>query len=211
LFQEHLRSLLAGDLVRLPRFNFKRGVRESGATITLGPDQILIVEGIHGLNPALALSVPPERLYRIYISALTQLNLDRHNRVSTTDTRLLRRIVRDHRTRGYSASETIERWESVHRGERSYIFPYQENADVMFNSALVYEVSALKPMAQPLLLQIEPGQSGYIEAKRLLALLDWFEPASSELVPDNSILREFIGGSNLEHFEPWRTIELSPA
>jgi uridine kinase len=200
LFNEHLLALMTGDEVTLPRFNFHTGKREKGQTAQLQPNQILLVEGIHGLNPRLVPQIPPERLYRVYTSALTQLNLDRYNRVPTTDNRLLRRIVRDARTRGYSASETIVRWESVHRGEREYIFPYQENADVMFNSALVYEVSALKPMAEPLLLQIERGQPGYVEAKRLLAFLRWFEPIPTDPIPDNSILREFVGGSNLETF-----------
>jgi len=193
-----------GQEVTLPKFNFVSGKREVGETLQLGPDEILLVEGIHGLNPALVPDVPAERVYRIYISALTQLNIDRYNRVPTTDTRLLRRIVRDARTRGYSAVETINRWESVHRGERDFIFPYQENADVMFNSALVYEVSALKALAEPLLLQIEPGKPGYVETKRLLAFLQWFQPMPIDPIPDNSILREFVGGSNLEHFAPWR-------
>ena len=206
LFNEQLLRLMAGGEVQLPRFNFVTGKREAGATIRLAPDQILLVEGIHGLNPRLVPNIPLERIYRIYISALTQLNLDRHNRVPTTDTRLLRRIVRDARTRGYSAADTIGRWESVHRGERDYIFPYQENADVMFNSALVYEVSALRPFAEPLLLQIEPGKPGYVEAKRLLAFLQWFEPVAPDPIPDNSILREFLGGSNLENFHPWDSL-----
>ncbi len=132
---------------------------------------------------------------------MTQLNIDRHNRVPTTDTRLIRRIVRDARTRGYSAGDTIARWQSVRRGERLYIFPYQENADVMFNSALVYELSALKPYAEPLLLQVEPGRPGHVEAKRLLAFLQWFMPMAGDQIPDNSILREFVGGSNLEALE----------
>ena len=144
--------------------------------------------------------VPRQRIYRVYASALTQLNIDRYNRVPTTDVRLLRRIVRDARTRGYSAAETIGRWESVHKGERDFIFPYQVNADVMFNSALAYELSALKPLAEPLLLQIEPGKPGHIEAKRLLTFLQWFEPIPVDPIPDNSILREFVGGSNLERF-----------
>jgi uridine kinase len=203
LFNQQLLQLMAGKEVQLPRFNFISGRREPGATIQLGPDHILLVEGIHGLNPRLVPDIPPERIYRIYLSALTQLNIDRYNRISTTDTRLIRRIVRDARTRGYQAAETIERWESVHRGERELIFPYQENADVMFNSALVYELSALKTLAEPLLLQVEPGKPDYVEAKRLLAFLQWFEPIPIDPIPDNSILREFVGGSNLEHFEPW--------
>jgi uridine kinase len=134
------------------------------------------------------------------VSALTQLNLDRHNRVATTDTRLLRRIIRDARHRGYSAKETISRWPKVRRGEYRWIFPYQENADVMFNSALVYEVAMMKPLAEPLLLQIEPGKPEHIEAKRLLSFLQWFEPCPADWVPDNSLLREFIGGSILRNY-----------
>jgi uridine kinase len=191
---------MAGEDVRLPQFNFVTGKREAGGAIQLGSDQILIVEGIHGLNPRLVPDIPAERIFRIYTSALTQLNIDRYDRVPTTDNRLIRRIVRDARTRGYSAADTIGRWESVHHGERNFIFPYQENADVMFNSALVYELSALKPFAEPLLRQIDPGQPGYIEAKRLLAFLQWFEPVPADPIPDNSILREFLGGSNLENF-----------
>jgi uridine kinase len=158
------------------------------------------VEGIHGLNPRLVPDIPRAYIFRIYLSALTQLNIDRYNRVSTTDNRLIRRIVRDARTRGYSAAETIGRWESVHRGERDNIFPFQENADVMFNSALGYELAALKPHIEPLLLQMEPGKPGYVEAKRLLAFLQWFEPIAADPIPGNSILREFLGGGNLEHF-----------
>ncbi|MCX6029367.1 MAG: nucleoside kinase [Chloroflexi bacterium] len=202
LFNQQLVQLMAGEAVTLPKFNFVKGQREVGSTIQLGADQILLIEGIHGLNPRLVPDVPQERVYRIYVSALTQLNIDRYNRVPTTDVRLLRRIVRDARTRGYTAADTIGRWESVHRGERDFIFPYQEHADVMFNSALVYELSVLKPFAEPLLLQIEPGKPGYTEAKRLLAFLQWFEPIPTDPIPDNSILREFVGGSNLENFAP---------
>jgi uridine kinase len=204
LFNAHLAGLMTGEEVQLPRFNFISGRREPGSVIQLGPDQILLIEGIHGLNPRLAPDAARESVFRIYISALTQLNIDRYNRVSTTDNRLIRRIVRDARTRGYTAADTIGRWESVHRGERKHIFPYQENADAMFNSALVYELSALKPYAEPLLLQLEPGKPGYVEAHRLLAFLKWFEPMPVDPVPDNSILREFVGGGNLEKFEPWR-------
>ena len=200
LFNEHLLKLMAGEEVTLPKFNFVSGKRETGPTIRLAADQILLVEGIHGLNPRLVPNIPQERIFRLYVSALTQVNIDRYNRVPTTDVRLLRRIVRDARTRGYWAAETIGRWESVHRGERDFIFPYQENADAMFNSALAYELSALKPLAEPLLLQIRPGKPGYIEAKRLLTFLQWFEPIPVEPIPDNSILREFVGGSNLERF-----------
>ncbi len=204
LFNRDVARLMAGEEVQLPRFNFLTGKREPGTVIQLGADQILVIEGIHGLNPRLAPGAARDNVFRIYISALTQLNIDRHNRVSTTDNRLIRRIVRDARTRGYTAADTIGRWESVHRGERKYIFPYQENADALFNSALVYELSVLKAYAEPLLLQLEPGKPGYVETHRLLAFLNWFEPMPAEPIPDNSILREFVGGSNLDHFEPWR-------
>jgi uridine kinase len=167
------------------------------------PGQIVILEGIHGLNPELVPELPKEQTFRIYVSALTQLNLDHHNRVSTTDTRMLRRIVRDARERGYTAQDTIQRWESVRRGEKRYIFPFQENADAMFNSALVYEVAVLRPLAEPLLRQVPYGTREYIEAKRLLAFLEWFTPLDSDLIPDNSILREFVGGSILKDFKLW--------
>ncbi len=198
-----LRLLIAGEAVRLPRYNFKTGLQEEGDVAQLAPAQIILLEGIHGLNPQLVPEVPPEAAFRIYVSALTQLNLDRHNRVSTTDTRLIRRIVRDATQRGYTAAETIRRWESVRRGEKRHIFPFQENADVMFNSALVYEGSALGPLAEPLLRQVPFGSEEHVEAKRLLAFLEWFLPIDANLIPDNSILREFIGGSILQHFVSW--------
>jgi len=202
LFNRHLLALMQGEPVQLPRFNFKSGQREEGEVVQLGPDHVIIVEGIHGLNPQLVPSIPRERTFRIFISALTQLNIDRHNRVPTTDTRLLRRIVRDAIYRGYSAEETLNRWESVRRGEKRHIFPYQENADVMLNSALVYELAVLKPLAEPLLLQVEPSSPRRVEAKRLLAFLHWFEPCGPDMIPDNSILREFIGGSILRDYTP---------
>ncbi len=198
-----LRHLIAGQSIQLPRFNFITGQREMGEVVQLEPGQIIILEGIHGLNPKLLPEIPQDQTFRIYVSALTQLNLDRHNRVSTTDTRLLRRIVRDARERGYSALETINRWESVRRGEKRYIFPFQENADIMFNSALAYELPVLKSLAESLLLQVPLGTPEFIEAKRLLAFLDWFLPLEDELVPDNSILREFIGNSILREFQLW--------
>ncbi len=203
LLGEQLKRLLAGEEVQAPHYNFKAGKQEHGDLIRLRPGQILILEGIHGLNPRL---IPPEltgHTFRVYVSALTQLNLDRHNRVSTTDSRLVRRIVRDARERGYSASQTIRRWESVGRGEKRYIFPHQENADAMFNSALVYELSVLGPLVQPLLRQVEYGTREHIETKRLLALLEWFLPVEANWVPDNSILCEFIGGSILKDFKVW--------
>jgi uridine kinase len=203
LFNDHLLKLMAGEWIVLPRYNFETGRRETGRRVALQEDQIILAEGIHGLNPALVPGIPLERIYRIYVSALTQLNIDHHNRIPTADTRLLRRIIRDAASRGYSAKDTIKRWESVVRGEMLYIFPYQENADVMFNSALVYELAVLKPFAEPLLRQVEPGTMEYVEVKRLLAFLQWFLPCPPDLVPDNSILREFIGGSILRDLGPY--------
>ncbi len=198
-----LQRLIAGERVRLPRYNFVTGRSEPGPEVQLKPGQMIILEGIHGLNPDLLPGFPQEQAFRIYVSAFTQLNLDRHNRVSTTDTRLLRRIVRDARERGYQARHTIAHWDMVRRGERRWIFPFQEQADVMFNSALVYELAVLKPFAEPLLLQVPPHTRERIEAKRLLSLLEWFLPVEADGVPDNSILREFIGGSILKDFTVW--------
>ncbi len=203
-FNHQLTRLLAGEVVDLPRFNFYTGRQDPGQTLAITPNHVVLVEGIHGLNPQLVRQVPPERIFRIYVSALTQLNLDRHNRVSTTDTRMIRRIVRDAARRGYSAAQTLARWPSVERGEWRWIFPYQENADVMFNSALVYELAVLRPLAEPLLLWVEPGTPERVEVDRLLSLLRWFKSCPIELVPQNSILREFIGGSNMEDFMPWQ-------
>jgi uridine kinase len=204
LFNEHLLSLMAARTTELQRYVFKTGRREKGATVSLGPDHIMVVEGIHGLNPALVPSVPPECIYRIYVSALTQLNLDRYNRVSTTDCRLIRRIVRDAATRGYSATQTLQRWDMVTHGEKQYIFPFQENSDAIFDSALVHELAVLRPLAEPLLLQVRPETPEYTEANRLLSFLQWFVPASPDPVPDNSILREFIGGSIMDNISFWR-------
>jgi len=203
LLAEHLEALVAGREVRLPRYDFKTGMSRPGDVVQLRPDQLIILEGIHGLNPRL---IPPSmagNAFRVYVSALTQINLDRHNRVSTTDTRLLRRILRDDRERGYSAQQTISRWEAVRRGEKRHIFPYQENADVMFNSALVFELAVIKPLVEPLLRQVPFGTQEYIEAKRLLAFLDWFLPMDLDAVPRNSIVREFLGGSVLKDFRAW--------
>ena len=205
LFNEHLLTLMAGKTTQLPRYSFKTGMREAGLTVTLGTDAIIIVEGIHGLNPALVPHLPPECVYRIYVSALTQLNLDRHNRVSTTDCRLIRRIVRDAATRGYNATQTLQRWDAVTHGEKVHIFPFQENSDAIFNSALVHELAVLRPFAEPLLLQVRHDTPEYVQANRLLSFLQWFLPASPDPVPDNSILREFIGGSILENFRVWNT------
>jgi uridine kinase len=201
---QDMEKLLSGEKVQLPRFNFKEGRSEAGDIIQLKDGQPIILEGIHGMNPRLIPDRWADSAFRIYVSALTQLNLDRHNRVSTTDTRLIRRIVRDARERGYSAQATISRWESVRRGEKRHIFPYQENADVMFNSALVFELSALKLLAEPLLRQVPYNAPEYIEARRLLAFLEWFLPLDASLVPANSIVREFLGGSSLKYFKIWR-------
>ncbi len=201
---DNLERLIAGQVVQLPHYDFKAGRQVPGETVQISPDQIIILEGIHGMNPNLLPGSLAGRAFRIYGAALTQLNLDRHNRVSTADTRLIRRIVRDARERGYSAQQTISRWESVRRGEERYIFPYQENADAMFNSALVYEMAALQPLAEPLLRQVPRGNPEFIEAKRLLAFLEWFLPVDASLIPDNSILREFIGGSILKEFHIWK-------
>lgn len=201
LFNEQLDALMNGKSVTLPRYNFTTGEREKGQTVQLTPDHVLMIEGIHGLNPNLV-QVSRDKVFRIYISALTQLKLDRLNRVPTTDTRLVRRIVRDAHSRNYSARETIARWSSVRRGEDRNIFPFQEQADVMFNSALVYELAALKPFAEPLLQQVPPGTPEYIEAQRLISFLKWFKSCESTFIPEVSILREFIGGSVLADFIP---------
>jgi len=204
LLSDHLKRLIHGEKVRLPRYDFHTGKRLEGDEVQLRPDQMIILEGIHGLNPRLLPEIDPTSTYKIYASCLTQLNLDRYNRISTTDTRLLRRIVRDARERGYTAQETISRWESVQHGEKEYIFPYQENADKLFNSALVYELSALRLYAEPLLRQVPYGTKEYVEAKRLLAFLEWFLPIETSMIPDNSLLLEFLGGSILKDFKLWK-------
>ncbi len=196
LFNRDMLALLAGERVQLPTYNFVSGKREYKAekSLQIGENDILILEGIHCLNEALTVYLPKETKFKIYISALTMLNVDEHNRIATTDGRLIRRIVRDARTRGTSAKSTIARWPSVRRGEEKNIFPYQEEADVMFNSALIYELSVLKQYAEPLLFAIAEEDAEYLEAKRLLKFLDYFVGVSSESVPMNSLLREFIGG-----------------
>lgn len=195
-FNEDMLALLKGEKVELPVYNFKTGMREyRGDFLKLGEEDILVIEGIHGLNDQLSYALPKESKFKIYISALTQLNIDKHNRIPTTDGRLIRRIVRDARTRGISAKETIARWPSVRRGEEENIFPFQEEADVMFNSALVYELACLKLYAEPLLFGIEKTDPEYVEAKRLLKFFDYFVAVPSESIPQNSILREFLGGS----------------
>lgn len=198
-FNRDMTALLAGERVELPRYNFITGEREyRGDFLKLGEEDILVIEGIHCLNDKLSYSLPGESKFKIYISALTQLNVDEHNRIPTTDGRLLRRIIRDARTRGNSARETIGRWESVRRGEDKNIFPFQEEADVMFNSALVYELAVLKQYAEPLLFGIPKDVPEYAEAKRLLKFLDYFLGVSSENIPHNSMIREFVGGSGFK-------------
>ena len=195
-FNKDMSALLNGETVELPTFNFKTGKREyKGNFKKLGPDDILVIEGIHGLNDALSYSLPRESKFKIYISALTQLNVDEHNRIATTDGRLIRRMVRDARTRGTAAKDTIAMWPSVRRGEEENIFPFQEEADCMFNSALIYELAVLKQFAEPLLFGIDKDCPEYAEAKRLLKFLNYFLGVSSEKIPANSILREFVGGS----------------
>lgn len=195
-FNEDMMRLLNGERIELPTFNFKTGLREyKGNYKQLGPDDVLVIEGIHGLNPKTTEMLPDESKFKIYISALTSLNVDEHNRIPTTDGRLIRRMVRDARTRGASAKRTIEMWPSVRRGEEQYIFPFQESADEMFNSVLIYELAVLKQYAEPLLFSIQKGEPEYYEAKRLLKFLEYFLGIDSTHVPSNSICREFIGGS----------------
>jgi len=199
LFNNDMLKLLDGETIQLPRYNFFTGKREyKGDFCRLKPNDVLVIEGIHCLNDEMSYALSEDAKYRIYISALTQVNVDSHNRIPTTDGRLLRRIVRDNRTRGYKAKDTIAMWENVRRGENMNIFPYQESADVMVNSSMIYELPVLKIFAAPLLFQIKPTDPEYQEAKRLLKFLDYILPISPELIPQNSIIREFIGGSCLD-------------
>lgn len=196
LFRKQMTELLSGEEIELPRYDFTKGGKVyRGDRLRLGNNDILVFEGIHGLNDQLSSFIPANRKFRIYISALMQLNIDEHNRIPTTDERLIRRIVRDYRTRATSAKETIAMWDSVRRGEENYIFPNQESADVIFNSAMTYELSVLKVYAEPLLFQIRDNEPEYPEAKRLLKFLDYFVGIPSEAIPNNSVIREFIGGS----------------
>ena len=196
LFNKDMTDLLSGKTVELPTFNFKTGQREyKGNYKTLGSEDILVIEGIHALNDKMSLSLPKESKFKVYISALTSLNIDEHNRIPTTDGRLLRRMVRDARTRGASATRTIQMWPSVRRGEEENIFPFQESADATFNSALIYELAVLKQFAEPLLFSVQKEDPEYHEAKRLLKFLEYFLGVSSENLPNNSIVREFVGGS----------------
>ena len=195
-FNDDMCRLLASERVELPSFNFKTGKREyKGNFKQLGKDDILVIEGIHGLNEKTSYALPEESKYKIYISALTNINIDEHNRIPTTDGRLLRRMIRDARTRGAGARQTIDMWGSVRRGEEQNIFPFQEDADAMFNSVLIYELAVLKQFAEPLLFQIDKGEPEYYEAKRLLKFLEYFLGVTSESLPNNSLCREFVGGS----------------
>ena len=198
-FNSDLKKLLDGEEISLPKFNFKLGIREeTGRKLKIKDNQPIILEGIHGLNPLLTSSIPDDDKFKIYISALTQINLDDHNRIPTTDLRLIRRMVRDYNFRGYSAECTIMQWNSVRRGEKKNIFPYQEEADIIFNSACVYELAILKTYAKPLLEEIDRSSEAYIEANRLLKFLQYFvELRDVSDIPSTSILREFIGGSKI--------------
>lgn len=195
-FNQDMTALLAGETVELPEFNFVSGKREyKGNYMRLNTDDVLVIEGIHGLNEKMSYALPSGSKYKVYISALTSLNVDEHNRIATTDCRLIRRMVRDYRTRGASAQRTLEMWDSVRRGEEENIFPFQEEADAMFNSTLVYELAVLKPYAENLLFSIEKDDPQYQEAKRLLKFLEYFLAVTSEHLPNNSLVREFVGGS----------------
>lgn len=196
LFNQNMCDLLEGKEVEIPTYNFVTGKREyNGNFLKMGPEDILVIEGIHALNDAMSSQLPKESKFKIYLSALTQLNIDEHNRIPTTDGRLIRRMVRDARTRGTSAQHTIRMWASVRSGEESNIFPYQEDADVVFDSSLIYELAVLKAYAEPLLFQIPPESPEGAEARRLLKFFDYFLTVGSENIPINSILREFVGGS----------------
>ena len=196
LFNEHILKLLNGEEIDVPTFDFEVGTkRYNGEKMRLKDDQILVIEGIHCLNDKLTSLIPKDQKYKIYISCLTVLNMDFNNRISTTDSRLIRRIVRDYKFRGYSALHTLKMWESVNKGERKNIFPYQEQADIMFNSSLIYEIAVLKDYALPLLKEIDNTNPEYSEAKKLISLLEYFQSIPEEYVPENSLLREFIGGS----------------
>lgn len=199
LFNDHMKRLIAGETVEIPTFNFVLGQREyKGNTMHLGEEDILVIEGIHGLNEKLSYAIPKENKYKVYVSCLTQLNIDEHNRIPTTDTRLIRRMVRDNAYRGTSPEVTLERWASVRRGEEKNIFPFQEEADVMFNTVLIYELAALKAKAEPLLFRVGPYSPYYSEAKRILKFFEYFLVMDSSEIPSNSLLREFVGGSSFE-------------
>ena len=200
LFNDHLTKLLNGEEIEMPEFDFHVGTkRYNGKKLKLEKDEVLVIEGIHCLNDKLTSSIPKDQKYKVYISALTVLNMDRYNRISSTDTRLVRRIVRDYQFRGYSAKQTIATWYMVNRGEEKNIFPYQENANVIFNTSLIYELGVLKNIAKPLLEEITPEEPEYAEAKRLLNMLKYFKSIPAEYVPANSLIKEFVGGGNFKY------------
>ena len=199
-FNSDLKRLLAGETINLPTYSFELGRRiEKERPLTLGPKDVLLIEGIHGLNPELTPAVDADHIFKVYVSALTTLTIDNHNWISTNDNRLLRRIVRDHKYRNTSALETLKRWPSVQRGEERWIFPYQENADALFNSSLIFEIGAMKSYAEPLLHGVPHNTVQYAEAYRLLKLLSYFVPIEAEQIPTTSLLREFLGGSSFEY------------
>ena len=200
LFNQQMNALLQGEEVELPRYNFQTGLSEkSGNRLRLAPDMLLILEGIHALNPMLTKDIPEENKFKIYASALTTILLDDHNYIPTTDNRLLRRIVRDYKYRGYSAQDTISRWPAVRAGEERWIFPYQEQADVMINTALLFEFAALRSQALPLLEQVPENAPEYSEAYRLRKFLSYLKPISTKGLPPTSLLREFLGGSTFKY------------
>jgi uridine kinase len=200
LFNAHLKALIAGEEVDMPTYNFETGMREyRGKKLKLGKNSILLIEGIHGLNPELTADIPDDQKFRVYASALTTLSIDDHNWVPTTDNRLLRRMIRDHKYRGVSAVDTIARWQSVRAGEEKWIFPYQENADATFNSSLLFELGVMKEYAEPLLKQVPHNVPEYAEAWRLRMLLSYFSPISEKDIPSTSLLREFLGGSSFKY------------
>ncbi|HEY5509063.1 MAG TPA: nucleoside kinase, partial [Paludibacter sp.] len=200
LFNQHMKQLLNGEEVEIPTFNFEDGKRKAkGEMLKLSSDSVLVMEGIHALNPELIPGIPPETVFKIYVSALTTISIDNHNWVPTADTRLLRRIIRDYRFRNYSARETIARWASVRRGEEKWIFPYQENADVMFNSALLFELAVLKRHAEPILAEVPKYCDEYTETHRMMKFLNYFVSIHDREIPPTSLLREFVGGSSFRY------------
>lgn len=199
LFNQHMNALIAGEEIEIPTFNFVTGKREyKGNKICLANEDILVIEGIHGLNEKLSYAIPKENKFKIYVSCLTQLNIDEHNRIPTTDTRLIRRMIRDNEYRGIEPEKTLAIWSSVRRGENKNIFPFQEEADVMLNTVLIYELAALKSMVEPLLFRIARTSPYYTEAKRILKFLEYFLAMDTSEIPSNSLLREFLGGSSFE-------------
>ena len=199
LFNNHLVKLLNGEEIEIPEFDFHVGTKKyNGKKLKLADDEVLVIEGIHCLNDKLTSQIAKEQKYKIYISALTVLNMDRYNRISTTDTRLVRRIVRDYQFRGYSAIHTLNTWHKVNKGEEKNIFPFQEEADRIFNTSLIYELGALKKIAMPLLKEIDNSYKEYAEAQRLINILKYFREIPSEYVPNNSLLKEFLGGGTFD-------------